>query len=44
MQILLRLFYSKYNRQNEMYKISKQNVQKKGEATKLIESLFLMGF
>ena len=33
-----------YNRQNEMSKISKQNVQKKREATKLIESLFLMGF
>ena len=33
-----------YNRQNEMSKISKRNVQKKREATKLIESLFLMGF
>ena len=29
-----------YNRQNEMSKISKQNVPKKREATKLIESLF----
>ena len=29
-----------YNRQNEMSEISKRNVQKKREATKLIESLF----
>ena len=36
--------YPMYNRQNEMSKISKRNVQKKREATKLIESLFLMGF